>query len=148
MPAPRRGALQPARLHQEPRPPQFRVVEAFDDHLGPARQAGQRVEIAGIENEDAGHQLVQTQPAGPTARQLVDRQPPAGIERPSVDDDAATAQQRLETGERGHRVQLVDNRQQRRGGGLAHHRIGEAARLGLGDRADAMPGQDVGVRLI
>ena len=105
---PRHGTLQPARLHQRPRPPQFRVVEAFDDDLGSARQPGQRIEIAGVEDEDAGHQLVQAQPAAAIARQLVDGQPPAGIERPAVDDDGAAAQQRLKPGKRGHRMQLVD----------------------------------------
>ena len=71
--APRRGALQPARLHQQPGPPQFWMVEAFDDDLGSARQAGQRIEIARVKNEDAGDQLVEAQSATAIEGQLVDR---------------------------------------------------------------------------
>ena len=40
------SALQPARPHERPGPPQFRVVEALDDDFRAARQPGQRIEIA------------------------------------------------------------------------------------------------------
>ena len=90
-----------------PAPPQFRLFKPLDQDFRAAGQPGQRIEIARIEDQRAGHELVQGQPPAAIEGWQVRRQPPAGVERPAVNDDAKPAQQRLEPGERGHRVHFV-----------------------------------------
>src|SRR5438045_314279 len=98
-PAPRQDPLQPARDDQRTGAPKVRVVEAFDEDFRPAGEPGYRVEVAGVEDQCAGDQLVEGEPTAAAAPREVGGQPPAGVKRPAVDGDRPPAQQRLEAGE-------------------------------------------------
>src|ERR1700737_1934307 len=77
--APRQLALPAARLHQEPRAPQFGVIEPFDDDFRPAGQPGRWIEIARVEDQDAGHQLLEAETAAAVDPRHVGGQAPASV---------------------------------------------------------------------
>src|SRR5262245_29355606 len=100
-PPPGETALQSARDNQQPGAPQFRNPKALNDDLGAAGQPSDRVEIAGIKDQRACDELLEAEQTATVDPREVGGQSPACVKGSTIDDDPATAQQRLEAGERG-----------------------------------------------
>ena len=107
--ASRRGRRAPARRRR------CAAASRSSSTSGGQGQAGDRIAVARIQDQRAGHERVERQaPSGaPRRRVAVLRQPPAGVEGPAMGDHAPAAQQRLEAGQGGQAVHLVARRVER-----------------------------------
>src|SRR5689334_5660191 len=147
-PPPGQNALQPTRDNQHAGAPQLRNRKALNDDFGAAGQPSYRVEIAGIKDQRARDELLKAKQAATADPGQVGGQSPACVKGSTIDDDPATAQQRLEAGERGQGVQFVDLVEERRRGDATNHDVGESASDIIRDLPLTMSGIDIGMRLV
>ena len=150
----RRGAAAtacPASAAQRPagRPPQFRAVEPLDDDFRPARQPGHRIEIARIEDQRAGHELLQGQPpaaiesgadrwSAPSRHKMAARKPRPASPRSNASNPASEVNV-CSSSTSASSAAVETSR---------HDDIGKAPRRVSGTAPLAVAGYDVGVRLV
>src|SRR4051812_19242251 len=85
---PRQRALHPAGPPQRPGTPQLRPIEPLDDDFRATGQPGQWVEIARVQDQYAGDQLVEAEAPAAIQRHPVPGQTPAGVKWPAINDHA------------------------------------------------------------
>ncbi len=139
------GQFRPDRLLR----PGVRLEKTETDILRPAEIPCLPVVVGGIQQQGSGHQFIQAEarPAAGKASPVL-RQSPSRVKGPAVGEDADPAQQSLESGLGGERVDLMDERQKPAHGKMPQYHVRMAQDLRVGNRAPPVSALHLRVRFV